>query len=158
MAARAVKGPADLSSDPRRARHPLSGPHRARELHPIRVLRALVLRVLVLRVSAPALAGWRVQASPSRPRHPPPARPRTRGRAWFLRAVAQPPGSCAWAGPGRAAPRRPLPGLRNGSSQQPKFCLVPLGASSLTVAWAVTTETSCLSLRGTNTNTRTHAT
>lgn len=49
------------------------------------------------------------------------------GRAWLVRAVAQPPGSGAGAGLG--GPGLPLPGLRNGSSQQPKFCLVPQGAS-----------------------------
>lgn len=49
------------------------------------------------------------------------------GRAWLVRAVAQPPGSRAGAGLG--GPGLPLPGLRNGSSQQPKFCLVPQGAS-----------------------------
>lgn len=59
-----------------------------------------------------------------------------------------------WARPG--GPRRLLPGLRNGSSQQPKFCLVPHGASSLTAAWPVTTETSCLSLKG-NKHKHTHA-
>lgn len=56
--------------------------------------------------------------------------PQARGRR--TRGAAR--GSCArWRslreaalGLGRAAPAAPLPGLRNGSSQQPKFCLVPL--------------------------------
>lgn len=75
------------------------------------------------------VADGRPRAVPEAGATPGPRRPDA-GTARALGArLAQPPGSR----PGRAGrsgppPRSPKPRLRNGSSQQPKFCLVPRGA------------------------------
>lgn len=56
---------------------------------------------------------------------PGPRRPDAETARAFGARLAQPPGSRPGRA-GRSGPS-PKPGLRNGSSQQPKFCLVPRG-------------------------------
>ena len=112
-----LAGPPGPRLDSGRALHRCRGPQPSRALHP----RPPPLRSGALRFRP----GPRRAASPGAAwgSRPPDA---GAARAWCARwrSLRE-----AAPGPGWAAPAFPLPGLRNRSSQQPKFCLVPQGAS-----------------------------
>lgn len=83
---------------------------------------------LAPRVSAPAPAVWPSPSGFSEAGATPGPRPRAAGAARGSCTRWRSLREAALAGPG--GPGLLLPGLRNGSSQQPKFCLTPQGGLS----------------------------